>query len=70
LTVDGLILALEVLGSRLGLRGLHRGASLYRSRVAPAESATNVLLYGAGERGMLALRALRDAEDPGRVPVV
>jgi len=69
LTVDGLILTLGMLGSRLGCRGLQRGASLYRSRVAPAESASNVLLYGAGARGMLALRALRDAEDPGRVPV-
>ncbi|WP_259225114.1 hypothetical protein [Salinibacter ruber] len=69
LMVDGLILTLGVLGSRLGLRGLQRGASLYRSRVAPAESTSNVLLYGTGERGMLALRALRDAEETDRVPV-
>lgn len=69
LTVDGVILTLGVLGSRLGRRGLQRGASLYRSRVAPAESTSNVLLYGTGERGMLALRALRDAEETDRVPV-
>ncbi len=69
LMVDGVILTLGVLGSRLGLRGLQRGASLYRSRVAPAESTSNVLLYGTGERGMLALRALRDAEETDRVPV-
>ncbi|WP_146031927.1 hypothetical protein [Salinibacter ruber] len=69
LMVDGLILTLGVLGSRLGLRGLQRGASFYRSRVAPAESVSNVLLYGTGERAMLALRALRDAEETDRVPV-
>ncbi|MCS4044994.1 UDP-GlcNAc:undecaprenyl-phosphate GlcNAc-1-phosphate transferase [Salinibacter ruber] len=69
LMVDGVILTLGVLGSRLGRRGLQRGASLYRSRVAPAESTSNVLLYGTGERGMLALRALRDAEETDRVPV-
>nr|WP_272509634.1 hypothetical protein [Salinibacter ruber] len=69
LTVDGVILTLGVLGSRLGRRGLQQGASLYRSRVAPAESTSNVLLYGTGERGMLALRALRDAEETDRVPV-
>ncbi|MCS4174472.1 hypothetical protein [Salinibacter ruber] len=69
LMVDGVILTLGVLGSRLGLRGLQRGASLYRSRAAPAESTSNVLLYGTGERGMLALRALRDAEETDRVPV-
>ncbi len=69
LMVDGLILTLGVLGSRLGRRGLQRGASLYRSRVAPAESTSNVLLYGTGERAMLALRALRDAEETDRVPV-
>ncbi|WP_263820326.1 hypothetical protein [Salinibacter sp.] len=69
LTVDGLILTLGVLGSRLGRRGLQRGASLYRSRAAPAESTSNVLLYGTGEQAMLALRALRDAEEMDRVPV-
>ncbi|WP_263840125.1 hypothetical protein [Salinibacter sp.] len=69
LMVDGVILTLGVLGSRLGRRGLQRGASFYRSRVAPAESTSNVLLYGTGERAMLALRALRDAEETDRVPV-
>ncbi len=69
LTVDWLILTLGVLGSRLGHRGLQRGASLYRSRAAPAESTSNVLLYGTGEQAMLALRALRDAEETDRVPV-
>jgi len=69
LMVDGMILTIGMLGSRLGLRGLQRGASLYRSRVAPAESVSNVLLYGTGERAMLALRALRDAEERDRVPV-
>ncbi|MCS3783569.1 hypothetical protein [Salinibacter ruber] len=69
LMVDGLILTLGVLGSRLGRRGLQRGASLYRSRAAPAEPVSNVLLYGTGEQAMLALRALRDAEEMDRVPV-
>ncbi|MCS3616556.1 hypothetical protein [Salinibacter ruber] len=69
LMVDGVILTLGVLGSRLGRRGLQRGASLYRSRAAPAESTSNVLLYGTGEQAMLALRALRDAEEMDRVPV-
>ncbi|MCS4152869.1 hypothetical protein [Salinibacter ruber] len=69
LMVDGLILTLGVLGSRLGRRGLQRGASLYRPRAAPAESVSNVLLYGTGEQAMLALRALRDAEETDRVPV-
>ncbi|MCS3642222.1 hypothetical protein [Salinibacter ruber] len=69
LMVDWLILTLGVLSSRLGLRGLQRAASLYKSHTASTESASNVLLYGAGERGMLALRALRDAGDSGRVPV-
>jgi UDP-GlcNAc:undecaprenyl-phosphate GlcNAc-1-phosphate transferase len=53
----------------MGLRGLQRGASLYRSRAAPGEPVSNVLLYGTGEQAMLALRALRDAGDSGRVLV-
>ncbi|WP_259074555.1 hypothetical protein [Salinibacter ruber] len=69
LMVDWLILTLGVLSSRLGLQGLQRAASLYKSHTASTESASNVLLYGAGERGMLALRALRDAGDTDRVPV-
>ncbi|MFB6249742.1 MAG: hypothetical protein ABEL97_14345 [Salinibacter sp.] len=69
LMADWMILTLGLMGNRLGFRGLRRGVSLYRSHAASPGAATRVLLFGAGEQGMLALRALRDAEEMDRVPV-
>jgi UDP-GlcNAc:undecaprenyl-phosphate GlcNAc-1-phosphate transferase len=69
LTVDGLIVTVGLLGTRLGFRGLRRGVSLWKFRAAPSETTSNVLLYGVGERGRRALRALRDDEETDRVPV-
>lgn len=69
LMIDWLVLTLGLIGSRLGFRGLRRGLAVYNSHAAPSESASHVLLCGAGERGMLALRAIRDAEGSDRVPV-
>ncbi|WP_263784986.1 hypothetical protein [Salinibacter grassmerensis] len=69
LTIDGLIVIVGLLGTRLGFRGLRQGISFYKSRLESSEAASNVLLCGAGEQGILALRALRDAEEIDRVPV-
>jgi len=63
LVIDWMIVTLAVVGVRFGFRGLRQYFAANR------EEGRRVLLYGAGDAGVLTLRELRRNPDLGRIPV-
>ena len=63
LVIDWMIVTLAVVGVRFGFRGLRQYFAASRS------DGRRVLLYGAGDAGMLTLRELRRNDALGRQPV-
>jgi UDP-GlcNAc:undecaprenyl-phosphate GlcNAc-1-phosphate transferase len=61
--IDWMIVTLAVVGVRFGFRGLRQYLAANRDR------GRRVLLYGAGDAGVLTLRELRRNPDLGRTPV-
>jgi UDP-GlcNAc:undecaprenyl-phosphate GlcNAc-1-phosphate transferase len=63
LVIDWMIVTLAVVGVRFGFRGLRQYFAVNR------EEGRRVLLYGAGDAGVLTLRELRRNPDLGRQPI-
>jgi UDP-GlcNAc:undecaprenyl-phosphate GlcNAc-1-phosphate transferase len=63
LVIDWMIVTLAVAGVRFGFRGLRQYLAANR------EQGRDVLLYGAGDAGVLTLRELRRNPDLGRTPI-
>jgi len=63
LVIDWMIVTLAVVGVRFGFRGLRQYLAANR------EQGRRVLLYGAGDAGVLTLREFRRNPDLGRTPV-
>jgi len=63
LVIDWMIVTLAVIGVRFGFRGLRQYFAVNR------KADHRVLLYGAGDAGVLTLRELRRNPDLGRQPV-
>lgn len=63
LVIDWMTVTLAVVGVRFGFRGLRQYLASNRER------GKRVLLYGAGDAGVLTLRELRRNPDLGRTPV-
>jgi len=61
--IDWMIVTLAVMGVRFGFRGLRQYLASNR------DQGRRVLLYGAGDAGVLTLRELRRNPDLGRTPV-
>jgi UDP-GlcNAc:undecaprenyl-phosphate GlcNAc-1-phosphate transferase len=63
LVIDWMIVTIAVVGVRFGFRGLRQYLAANRKQ------GRRVLLYGAGDAGVLTLRELRRNPDLGRTPV-
>ena len=63
LVIDWMIVTIAVVGVRFGFRGLRQYLAASRTQ------GRRVLLYGAGDAGVLTLRELRRNPDLGRTPV-
>jgi UDP-GlcNAc:undecaprenyl-phosphate GlcNAc-1-phosphate transferase len=63
LVIDWMVVTLAAIGVRFGFRGLRQYFAAHRS------AGRRVLLYGAGDAGVLTLRALRRNPDLSRTPV-